>query len=288
MISLTIGGLATGAIYGLVAIGVVTIFRATSHVNFAQGEVLALGAYAYWVSTQNIGTVGQLVVVLAVGALIGVFLYALTHYLMPKADELGVVIATLGLSIIIVNILLLTYGEHPRRVGGWITGEATIGVGGGAVIPSNHLMIIGMALLATGALHYWFRATSLGKSVRAAAENPVNAALSGISVGKARAVSWVLGCSFASLGGLLLAPAVFVYPTLGAAMLFKGFTAAAVGGFNSILGAMAGGLILGLLEAYSTKVISGDFRDLVAFAALLLVLLFRPRGLFGGAATREV
>ena len=123
MISLTIGGLATGAIYGLVAIGVVTIFRATSHVNFAQGEVLALGAYAYWVSTQNIGTVGQLIVVLAVGALIGVFLYALTHYLMPKADELGVVIATLGLSIIIVNILLLTYGEHPRRVGGWIRSE---------------------------------------------------------------------------------------------------------------------------------------------------------------------
>lgn len=287
--ALTIGGLATGAIYGLMAVGVVLIYRTTARVNFAHGEVLMLGGYGYWLANKHeLGPLPAFGAVLLIGLALGVVFFVLTHYLLPSADELTVVIATLGVSVIILNLIRLEYTDSAFRVPGWLTGDRVVGVGSGQVVPANAIMILGVGIASTIALHIWFQRSRTGQAVRAVAESREDAALSGISVRKMLLLSWCGGCAFAALGGLLLGPAVSVYPTMGADILFKGFVAAALGGFESIIGAMLGGLLLGLIEAHSTDIIGSDLKDVVSFGILLLVLLVRPSGLFGRTALRRV
>jgi branched-chain amino acid transport system permease protein len=287
--ALTIAGLATGAIYGLMAIGVVLIFRTTSRVNFAHGEVLMLGAYGYWIADKHdLGPLPALGVVILIGFALGVLFYVLTQYLLPRADELTVVIATLGVSVITLNLVRLKYSDSAVRVPGWLTGDRTVEVGSGQVVPANSIMVLAVGIVSTLALHFWFQRSRTGQAVRAVAESREDAALSGISVRRMLMLSWCAGCAFAAVGGLLLGPAVNVYPTMGADILFKGFVAAALGGFESIIGAMVGGLLLGLIEVHATDHIGSDLKDLVSFSILLLVLLVRPSGLFGRTALRRV
>jgi branched-chain amino acid transport system permease protein len=285
--ALIVSGLATGAIYGLMAIGVVLIFRSTGRVNFAQGEVLMLGGVIYWLTGDDLGLGLDALPVLAIGVGLGLVFFVLTHYLMPNADELAVVIGTLAVSIIMINIVRLEYGTTLHRVPGWLTGEDVVRIGSG-VVSANAFVILGVALISTAALHLWFQRSRTGQAVRAAAESPENAALSGISVRKMRLLSWVAGCVFAAVSGLLLAPEVHVYPLMGSAILFSGFVAAALGGFNSIIGAMVGGLMVGLLEALSTRVVDADLANLVPFVLLLAVLLIKPSGLLGDPQLRQV
>jgi branched-chain amino acid transport system permease protein len=285
--AIAMSGLATGAIYGLMAIGVVLVFRSTNRVNFAQGEVLMLGGYAYWLTNGDVGLGLDLVAIVAVGLTTGLLFFALTHYLMRDADELAVVIATLGISLMLINAVQLKYGGTAHQVPGWLTGDDTIRVGAG-VVSANSIVLIGASLLAAALLHLWLERSRTGQAVRAAAESPENAALSGISVRRMRLLSWIGGCLFAALSGLLLAPEVNVSPHMGGAILFSGFVAAALGGFGSILGAMAGGLLIGLCEGLSTLVVDAELSTLVPFALLLAVLLVRPAGLFGGQALRSV
>jgi branched-chain amino acid transport system permease protein len=287
--ALTVGGLGIGAIYGLMAVGVVLIFRTTSRVNFAHGEVLTLGAYGYWIALDHhTNAAVQFGVVLVLGVLLGAIFFVLTHYLLGRGDELVVVIGTLGVSVIIVNAIRLHWTDLGHRVPGWLTGYSTVPIGSGEVAPANTFMILGVGLAATLGLHLWFQRSRAGQAVRAVAESREDAALSGIPVRRMLLLSWCGGCAFAALSGLLLAPAVNVYPNMGADILFKGFVAAALGGFESIIGAMVGGLLLGLIEVHSNHLIGSELKDLVSFAILLLVLLLRPSGLFGRTQLRRV
>lgn len=283
-----IAGLSTGAIYGLMAVGVVMIFRATSRVSFAQGEVLAVGAYAYWIASEkDLGAPLELALVILAGIALGVLFFVLTQYLMPSADELGVVIGTLAVSIVMITVLRLLYSDQPKHVEGFLTGEGLVSVGEGAV-SANSFVVLAVGLLATIILHIWFQRARTGQAVRAVAESPEDAALAGIPVRRMLLISWAVGCAFATVSGLLLAPATNVYPAVGADILFKGFVAAALGGFGSIIGAMVGGLSLGVIEIETTRMIGPEFKDLISFAVLLLVLLIRPEGLFGRPTLRRV
>jgi branched-chain amino acid transport system permease protein len=287
--ALTVGGLGIGAIYGLMAVGVVLIFRTTARVNFAQGEVLMVGAYAYWIaSAHHANAALEVAFVLVLGIALGGFFFLLTHYLLRRADELTVVIATLGVSVIILNGVRLHYTDLGHRVPGWLTGYRTVSIGSGEVVPANSFVILAVGVVSTLALHLWFQRSRTGQAVRAVAESREDAALSGISVRRMLMLSWCGGCAFATLSGLLLAPAVNVYPQMGGDILFKGFVAAALGGFESIIGAMVGGLLLGLIEVHSNHLIGSELKDLVSFVILLLVLLVRPSGLLGRTQLRRV
>jgi branched-chain amino acid transport system permease protein len=289
MIAITIGGLAIGAIYGLMAVGVVLIFRTTARVNFAHGEVLMLGGYAYWLATKHSDpAVLQIVLVLALGILLGAGFFVVTHYLLGRSDELTVVIGTLGVSVVMLNAVRLHFTDSGHRVPGWLTGYSTVPIGSGEVVPSNTFMILGVGIVSTLALHLWFQRTRMGQSVRAVAESREDAALSGIPVRRMLLLSWAGGCAFATLSGLLLSPSTDVYPQMGGDILFKGFVAAALGGFESIVGAMVGGLLLGLIEVHSNHLIGSEYKDLISFAILLAVLLVRPSGLLGRAQLRRV
>lgn len=289
MIAISVGGLAIGAIYGLMAVGVVLIFRTTSRVNFAHGEVLTLGGYVYWIATKDGDpAILQVILVVALGVALGAGFFVITHYLLGRSDELTVVIGTLGVSIVMLNAVRLHFTDSGHRVPGWLTGYSTVPIGSGQVVPSNTFMILGVGVASTLALHVWFQRTRMGQSVRAVAESREDAALSGIPVRRMLLLSWAGGCAFATLSGLLLAPAVDVYPQMGGDILFKGFVAAALGGFESIVGAMLGGLLLGLVEVHSNHQIGAEYKDLISFGILLAVLLIRPSGLLGRAQLRRV
>jgi len=251
--------------------------------------VLTFGGYAYWLATKN-GTSQalELALVLALGIVIGVGFFVITHYLLGRSDELTVVIGTLGVSVVMLNAVQLHYTDLGHRVPGWLTGYSTVPIGGGEVVPSNTFVILGVGIVSTLALHAWFQLTRRGQAVRAVAESREDAALSGIPVRRVLLFSWVAGCAFATLSGLLLAPAVDVYPSMGGDILFKGFVAAALGGFESIIGAMVGGLLLGLIEVHSNQLFGAEMKDLISFLILLAVLLVRPQGLFGRTQLRRV
>lgn len=286
MLALLVGGMANGAIYGLVAVGAVLVFRATGIVNFAQGELLMAGAYTYLLVLSVLAAPAQIVPVVGVGLLLGLVLFAVTHILLRRASELEVVIGTLATSIIWLNLARLVFSDIPRGVPGWLTGEATIGLSGGA-ITVNAVVTLVVGLVMTAAIYCWFRFTDSGRAVRAVAENPDYAALSGIPVRRMLALSWAIGGLLAAGAGLLLAPSVGVYPTVGGDVLFKGFVAASLGGFESEIGAMLGGIILGVIEVIGVVVIGGDMKDVIAFGLLLAVLLLRPTGLLGAAQARR-
>lgn len=283
MLPITLGGMAQGAIYGLLAVGIVVVVRTTGVYNFAQGELLTVGAYAYLLSVTTNPALQVLAVILG-GALLGLLFFGMTDVILQKADPLLRLIGTLAISIMVINLLRFRFTDIPVGVPAWLFGATVVDVAG-EHLTANSMVVLVVGIVATTALYLWFQYTDAGRAVRAVTENREFAALSGIHVRRMLALSWVAACVFSALGGMLLAPIASVYPTMGQDVLFKGFVAAKLGGFPSIIGAMVGGIVLGIIEAYSTVVFGGgDLKDVLSFALLLVVLLLRPGGLLGGTA----
>lgn len=282
-----LGGLSLGAVYAIVAIGIVVIARSTGVVNFAQGEMLTVGAFAYVLTAEatdsSILVAGAAVLA---GMAFGILLYFITAHVLKRASHIGVVIGTLGVSIIAQALLRREYADNPRAATGWIFGDETVTVLG-ASVTTNSLLIIAVSLIVTAALYLWFRYSMPGKAMEVIAQEPERAALSGIRVGPGLMAAWILGGALAGLGGILVAPVTGVYPIMGSELLFGAFVAALVGGFSSIVGALIGGLTLGVLQTYAVVTIGGTFREVMVFAIVLLILLVRPTGLAGQSALRR-
>lgn len=288
MLATWVGAIANGAVYGLIALGVVIIFRATGVVNFAHGELLMLAGYGLLkAGNAGLNSIGELVVVLAIGAALGLLMFLILNYGFRDATMVTTLIGTLGLSIIAVNVARLAFTDIPFRVPGWLTGDSVVHLPGSTVITWNAVLIIVVGIVGTAAASAWLRLTDSGRAVRAVAEDREAAALSGIKVRRILALAWIIGGIFAAIGGLLLTPAVGAYPTMGQGVIFKGFVAATLGGFESIVGAMVGGVIVGLIETAGVELIGGDAKDAVLFVLLLLILLLRPNGLFATAKQRR-
>lgn len=288
-LAILVGGLATGAVYSLVAVGIVVIFRATGVVNFAQGSMLMTGGFAYLLmSRETDSALLQLLVVVAVGCAVGLGLFAVAHLLMRQATEITQLIGTLAVLILLESGARLRFGDNPTSVPGWLLGNRTLTLPSGDEIPVNSLVIIGATLLMGLALHTFFRLTQYGKAVRAVAESPTNAALTGIPVKFMLAISWVLGGVLTSVGGMLLSPVTQVYPSMGAEVLFPAFLAAVLGGFNNILGSLVGGLAIGLVQTVAVATFGGLYQDVVVFVVMLVILLVRPRGLLADVKLRQV
>lgn len=285
--TLAVGGLAIGAVYALIAVGIVLVFRTTGIVNFAQGELLMIGAYAYVLSA-GVSTSPAVTILAAVaaGLLAGTLFFVVVHFLLRGRGEITVVIGTLALLVLLQAAARLQYTDNPRRAEGWLFGDATLSLGG-ANLSANSLLILAVALLTGVGLFLFFRLTPIGKSMLAVAESPHRAALSGIPVRTVLWISWAMGGVLAAVGGVLVSPSTGVFPSIGGVVLFPAVIGALLGGFDSVLGAMIGGLLLGLVETYAVVLVGGAYRDLVVFALLLVVLLVRPSGLFGSRSLRR-
>lgn len=285
---LIVGGLAIGAVYSLVAIGIVLTFRATSIVNFAQGELMMASAYCSVVIAQATGSAAlQLLGAIGAGVLGGVACFVITNILLRGSSPIALVIGTLALLILLQSGARYLFTDIPLPATPWLFGDVNVHFLGTSV-PVNSLLILVSTVAVTAAILIWQETTNFGRAVLAAAEDPWRAALTGVHVQSTLAVSWIFGGALAGLAGLLIGPVIGVFPTMGADVIFPAFIAAILGGFHSVLGALIGGLLLGLIQTYAVVYLGGALKEVASFAFLLAVLLWRPGGLIGETAVRKV
>lgn len=277
-----LSGALNGGIYALLALGIVLIFRTSSVANFAQGEMamfsvflmviyllpLDLPLWSAWIFT-----------LLASGA-IGALVYLAIIRPKPEAGHLNLTVRTLGLFTLVNSVAIYLWGiNEPYRVPS-IFGAGTVSIGGYAI---SYDQVGAVGVMAVVALIFLviFRYTRLGLNMRACAINHEVASLLGVNVRQIMVSVWIIAAVIGAVAGLLIAPVSFLQTDLMRAFIFKAFTAAVLGGLQSFAGAIFGGLILGVSEAFAASLISIHMREPFVFAVLITVLLLRPAGLFG-------
>jgi len=275
-------GIANGALTGLVAMGIVMIFRTSGVVNFAQGEFMTLAAYLYIPLNQDHRNAALvLVLIVALGAVAGLVFFAITELFLARAEPLIQMMATFALSLLIVSVLAKAESSQTQPVSNWLNGGSLFTVAG-VHLTGAEIIEVGATLVLLAIITTVLRASSLGKAIEAVAEDRRAASLCGISPRLTVAVSWVIGGALTAIAGLLYAPLSGVSPSMGGNVLFPAFVAATIGGFVSLTGAAVGGVAVGVLGALANYYLGGGSVSVVAiFAILVVVLLLKPTG-FGG------
>ncbi len=287
-LQLTLAGLAIGSIYSCVALAVVMIYQATDHFNFAQGEMAMFSTFIAW-TFLGLGAPVWLALICAVGVsfIAGVIIERVIVKPVENAPILNQIIVFIGLLVILNN------------VAGWIW-EFTIkpfpsvfpenlGFKSDLIGPHN-LGVIVLTLLVLFGIFLFFKFTRVGLAMRAAAANPDSARLVGVSVGWMLALGWGLAAGIGAIGGVLVAPIVYLEPNMMSGVLLYGFAGALLGGVSSPFGAVMGGLIVGVLENWVGQYVPGGSELKLTFALVLIVgvLLFKPAGLFGLVVVKRV
>jgi branched-chain amino acid transport system permease protein len=282
-------GLVLGSIYALSALGFTLIFGAARVVNFAYGELLMLGAFF----TVTVMTVSGLpfFVALPIGmlgiALVSVIMFlAALRPLMRGAytslhGELQVILVTLGLLYILREAAVLIWGTAPRQMEMGISGIVMIG---DVVVTYQRLIVIGIMIALVVALYVLLYRTKIGKALRAIAQNREGALAIGLNTDRVIAFVFAVSGAMACAAGSLLGTLYAVEPAMGGAPLLKAFVIVIFGGLGSVPGAIVGGIAIGLVENLAGAYISFAFKDVFTFLLLIVVLLLRPKGLFGGKA----
>ena len=284
---LIVSGIAAGALYALVAIGLVLIYKATDIVNFAQGESVTVGAYMGWlfVTEFHMPYFPAIAAVMVASALVGMVVERVAYRPLIKSPAFTVILATLAVGLIIKNVIRLIWHDTPRTISGALSAEPI--EFGGVLITPERLGIMLTVVVVVTALMLFFRFTKLGKAMRATAQSQEAASLMGINVSGIFSKTWALGTALGGIAGMLIAPLVGINTELGV-VLIPGFVAAIVGGFTSIPGAIVGGLTVGILENFAGVYVSSTFKRVASFVILIAVLMIRPQGLFGKPVRKQV
>lgn len=284
---LIVSGVAAGALYALVAIGLVLIYKATEIVNFAQGESVTVGAYMGWlfVTEFHMPYFPAIAAVMVASALLGMVVERVAYRPLIHSPPFTVILATLAVGLIIKNAIRLVWQDTPRTISGALS-STPIEFGGVLITPERLAIIVTVAVVVT-ALMLFFRFTRLGKAMRATAQSQEAASLMGISVSGIFSKTWALGSALGGIAGVLIAPLIGINTELGG-VLIPGFVAAIVGGFTSIPGAIVGGIMVGVFENFAGVFVSSSFKRVVSFVILIAVLMIRPSGLFGKPVRKQV
>ncbi len=278
-----VNGIASGSIYGAVALALVLIYRSTGVANFAQGEMAMFSTFIAWGLLQAdvplaLAALGAIALSFAAGMLIE----RVVIRPIEGRDALTLVIVTLGLFITVNAAAGWIWGFNNRAFPSLFSDDR-IEIGGVGITVEN-LAIIGITLAVVGGIYLLFNKTKVGLAIRAAAENPESSKLNGISVGRTLMIGWGLAAAVGALAGILIAPRLFLDVNFMGGVLIYAFAAATLGGFDSPFGAIVGGWIIGVAETLAgtyVDFIGNDLRILVPLAIILAVLLVRPGGLFG-------
>ncbi len=290
LIQQVVSGLATGGIYASLALALVMIYQATDVVNFAQGEMAMFSTYICWTLLQAglpywVAFVATLVIAFVGGLLIE----RVVIRPVENAPILTIVIVTLGLVFILNSVAGWVYSyiqkpfpspfpSKPIKIGQIVLGAHDVGA-------------IGITLVVLLLLFLFFRYTTLGLAMRAAAQNPASSRLCGIRVGWMLALGWGLAATFGAVAGVMIAPNIFLDPNMMTGIQIYAFAAATVGGFTSPVGAVVGGFIVGVTEnlvGTYVSFIGTELKLTVALAMIIIVLLVKPSGLFGRSIVRRV
>lgn len=283
-------GITTGALYSLVTVGLVLTYRATSHINFAHGEQFMVGGFLAYTFYVMMDLPYLLAVLLAAcgGFLLGVAADRLIYRRMHAAEAMTFLLATVGLSYVIKGFGRWAWGGQGELVPfPPVLSPAPVMVWGVPVIPQQ-MLVLGAAIALMIVLVAFFQFTAAGKRIEATAENRNAALLSGIRVERIHSFIWGLGGALATVSAVLMSPLTALSPDVGFGLLLKAFAAMVIGGLGSVAGGMIGGLILGLTEAFAGGYISPSLQPLSTFILIFVVLIFRPRGLFGASDVRQV
>ena len=285
-----VSGLATGSIFASLALALVLIYRATDVVNFAQGEMATFATYIAWALMNNgmsYWPAFALTLVIAFGG--GAAIERTLIRPVEHRPEIVIVIVTIGLLIILNGLTAWIWGAEPKAFDSpfpndtWEVGGVTLSV--------REVGTLAMVLVTVLALWAFFRFTTLGLVMRAVANNPTSSRLVGVRVGWMLALGWGLAAALGAIAGMLAAPTLFLDPSMMLIVLIYAFAAAVLGGIDSPVGAVVGGLSLGviinLLGAY-VDFVGSELRLTTELSVLLLVLLIRPQGLLGHVAVRRV
>ncbi|MDQ3067620.1 MAG: branched-chain amino acid ABC transporter permease [Actinomycetota bacterium] len=286
-----VAGLGSGAIYASLALALVLIHRATGVINFAQGEMAMFTTYIAWTLTANHGwdywpAFGA---TLLFAFVLGLGVHRVVIHPVERSSVLTVVIMTIGLVLTFNGLASLIWSAEIRAFPSPFPNETwTIG---GVAISQQDVGTLGIVVVLVALLWAFFQFTKIGLALRASALNPEASRLVGVRVGWMLGIGWGLAAMLGAVAGMLAAPTVFLEPNMMQAILIYAFAAAVLGGIDSPLGAVAGGLLLGvglnLIGAY-VDFVGADLRLPVALLVILVVLLVRPAGLFGKAVTRRV
>ncbi|WP_326709405.1 branched-chain amino acid ABC transporter permease [Streptomyces sp. NBC_01474] len=281
-----VSGLASGAVYGLMGLGLVIIYRATDVVNFALASLATIGLYAALTLYDR-----GLPLILAAGAAIAVTaavgLAARETVIRPLAhgELLSALVMTMAVSLIAESVISTIWGDQPQLFPSLVDGSVSFG---DAAIPTQSLLTIGVAAVAMALVAYLFGRTTIGSAMRAVAESADTAQILGLGTQRIARVAWALGLGLGALAAILYAPRAGLLPTVLSAPLFRAFAGIFLGGLTSMYGAVIGGLTVGVLDNLAASYVSAGYRDTFVFSFTIVVLLIRPQGLFGVRAFQRV
>ncbi|WP_375385254.1 branched-chain amino acid ABC transporter permease [uncultured Microbacterium sp.] len=279
-------GLALGAVYALVAIGYNIVFISQKTFNFAQASLMMLGAFITYVGIVTWGLPWWLVAIIA--AIIVGAIAALEERvaIRPVKDMHNLLVTTLGASIIMEGVAQVIWGGEPYRVP-FFLGDQVLDFLGGRVYPVEIALIVVVVLLVVGLTQFAKRSV-IGIALLGMSEDREAAQLRGVNVRRFAFMAFVFTGVLAGLLGILVGPKTYAVATLGASLALKGFVVLAIGGFGSLWGTLAGGLIVGMTEALATRYIGSDFANVSVFLILIVILMVKPTGLFTRRKERTV
>jgi branched-chain amino acid transport system permease protein len=280
-------GVTVGAAYALAALGFTIIYNTSNVLNFAQGEFIMLGGMLS-AAFLAMGLPLPLAIALAIVAtgIVGILLGKYAIEPAKNADILTLIIITIGASLTIRGLVQVSLGKGNHALPAF-SGETPIRVMGASLMPQS-LWVIGVALVLMVALGWFFGRTRTGKAMLATSYNKVAAQLVGVNTKVILLLSFFLSAILGAAGGIILAPITYTSYDIGVMLGLKGFVAAILGGLGGGAGAIAGGLILGIAESMAAGYISSSYKDAVPFVLILLILFFKPSGLFGRRASERV
>jgi branched-chain amino acid transport system permease protein len=284
---LVVNGLALGSIYALVALGLLMIFNTVQIVNFAQGQLLMIGAFLGITAVAAALPIwAAWALTLAAMAVVGLVVMAIVYFPLKGRPPFLVILTTIAMGIIVENLALQIWGPLPVSLPSPVRGPPLRFAG---VVISMHQLFIFATLAVVLLAQYLFLTRSrFGMFMQATAQDLDMARLVGIRVNRTISVAFAIGVVLAGIAGLLVAPIFLAEPTMGGSLGLKAFVVSVIGGFGNLPGAVIGALSLGLIETFGARYISSDFRDAYAFVILILMLWTRPRGLFGEKASERV
>ncbi len=274
-----LAGIMVGSIYGLVGIGFTTVYNVTGIVNFAQGDFAMVGALS--AITLHAAGLPLVFAILAALVIVGILAAIIERFAIRPIgpNVIRGIIITIGVGVVLQGLAVIIWSTDAYPLPAF-SGETPFAFLGATVVPQT-IWIIGTAAILMVALYLFFQRSYLGKAFRACAVNPFAAQIVGIKLKNMRIVGFVLSGVFGAIGGIIVAPVALTQYDSGLSLGIKGFVACIIGGFGNPVGAALGGLLLGILEAFSSGFLDSGFKNAIAFVLLMLFLAFRPGGLLG-------
>jgi len=281
LVQFVVSGLTTGSIYALIALGFCIIHNATGIVNFTQVDFVSLGGLMMYTFFLSLGLPLALAFILAVAAvtLAGALVERLAIRPARSRAIIILIFITIGVSILMRGAFKIIWGKNQMALP-YFSSESPLIVFGAAVLPQS-LWILFITVAVVVVLHFFFNRTRLGKAMRATSFNARAAALMGVNVNRMILLSFALSGALGAVAGIIIVPITTLSYEIGVMLGLKGFAAAVLGGYGNSVGAIVGGLLLGVLESVGAGTVSSTYKDVIAFAILLAVLFVKPSGLLG-------